>query len=77
MRRFYLKTTAFILLALLTIVVCGIRIGDNDPSDYLASIIDKHARLKSISSSDDRVSTQDARLQHVIACRSWFGIYFE
>ena len=51
MRRFYLKTTAFILLALLTIVVCGIRIGDNDPSDYLASIIDKHARLKSISSS--------------------------
>ena len=50
MRRFYLKTTAFILLALLTIVVCGIRIGDKDPSDYLASIIDKHARLKSISS---------------------------
>lgn len=50
MRRFYLKTTAFILLALLTIVVCGVRIGDNDPSDYLASIIDKHARLKSISS---------------------------
>ena len=49
MRRFYLKTTAFILLALLTIVVCGIRIGANDPSDYLASIIDKHARLKSIS----------------------------